>query len=435
MSSPLLAFFPSSIAARAIVDRDGLARAARAWSEADVAVVVGSGIGGLVLAASLAEKMRVVLVTGKPPVPKRLVAGCSLRRATLRTIADAFGLGLDVLIDRLGRRGAFDALGTGRIGSDLTEVVHIHREREIVGLSTRHGAILAALRGALPDVPKLDVIAGDIRPDLRVVLADGEAELPLARGRHVVIDATPQGVLGASAKIEAKRSVLACQVPLASMRAPSCGTSVGYAPQLVGAPAHLAFFTPFSDPDTADADWYGINTLVVDDDLLASGGRESLAADLRARLERSARALGFSVVDPDATFGAAIMPVRRPSIDHARASIDRARHVVATHPTFSPGAVAINVDGMLAESIGATALARRMIGTGNVLDRARAGLMDAYDALAPVRDANRALERAFFELPPTLVYGIQRALPRSGWRALVARWAELGRNELARTRL
>jgi hypothetical protein len=422
----LLSFFPAPIAQRAATTAADLERLGRECT--DVVVIVGSGIGGLVASAKLASLgQRVILVSGRPPVPKRLIAGCSLRRSTLATMAAAFGIEREKLVDRLGRAGSFDGLALGSIHDDVS-VINPTRERDLVGLSTRHGAILAALRSCMPQ--GVDLVAGELAPNakrdrtLRILLSGGEAELALPVS-HIVIDTTPQGLLGASPKREAERFVLACQLPFRASGEPACGGSIGYAPLLLGAPRHLAFFTPFFDRETPDANWYGINTLVVPAARLVD--KEALAGELRARLERAGRRLGMSIVEADATYGGAIMPVRRPTENDARASVDVRRRVVATHPTFSPGAVAINVDGMLAESIGATALAGALArGSGDLLDRARTGLFDAYRALAPVRADNLALERMAFAMPAHAVRTIQRLLPKTVSRRLVHSWAELG---------
>jgi hypothetical protein len=418
---------------RTIADAQGLEALSRSYERAEVVVVVGAGIGGLVLASKLAAlaaqrpSLRVALVLGRPPVKKRLVAGCSLRRSALDTIAGAFGIDRATLVDRLGARGAFHALASGRVRGDRVEVVHRGEAGELIGLSTRHGHILSSLRTSVPS--NVDVIAGEIGTDkleavLPITLREGTAALGLPEGRHVVIDTTPQGVLRAAPALEAERWVFACQVPLSG--SPKHGSDVGFAPQLLGeGSAHLAFFTPFSDPDTPAADHYGINTLVVGADRISK--KDAIARELRARLEASSRALGLTPVDPDETFGAAMMPVVRATIDHVHASADRRRRIVATHPAFSPGAVAINVDGMLAESIGATALALHVGGfDGDLFEIARDGLVRAYRALASVRADNVTLERAYFSLPAGAMRTLQRVVPQIAWRALVRRWADLG---------
>lgn len=427
VSMPLTSHFPSDV--RTIADAEGLAALSREYERAEVVVVVGSGVGGLVLAAKLAKiarpGLRVALVTGRPPVPKRLIAGCSLRRSALDAMASALSIDRRALIEKLGAGGKFRALASGRVRGEEVQIVHRSEPKDLVGISTRHGHILAVLRSFVRNV---DLIAGELAPakieaGLEIAMGGALAELVLPAGRHVVIDTTPQGVLGAAPALDAERYVFACQLPLRG--SPKCGPDVGFAPQLLGDPAHLAFFTPFSDPDTPEADWYGINTLVVNADRMSQ--RDALGREVRARLERSSAALGLAIVEPSATYGSAVLPVVRPTIDHVHASADRRRRVVATHPAFSPGAVAINVDGMLAEAIGATALATHVGGfDGDPFESARDGLVRAYRALAPIRADNLALERAFFSLPPGALRTIQRVVPEIAWRALVRRWADLG---------
>src|SRR2546430_12079405 len=77
--------FPPGLVEQAVTDPSELGDLEQRLATAGrVVVVVGSSISGLVLAARLGrvEGLRVVLVAGAPPVRRRLVAGCSLRRAT-----------------------------------------------------------------------------------------------------------------------------------------------------------------------------------------------------------------------------------------------------------------------------------------------------------------------------------------------------------------
>src|SRR5581483_398755 len=271
----VLAGFPAPWVERAVTDpaelgdlEHRLARAGR------VLVVVGSSISGLVLAARLGalarrvEGLRVVRVAGAPSV-------------------DAA-----VLFGRLGGRAAsFRRLAVARAEPGSAPPRLVARKTDAgfepyVGLSTRHGAILAALRESLNPALDVTVVAGDVPRDeplaggrLPLLLKGERASLALPAGRAVVLNATSRAdLLRPGATVPApERYVVAVQAPLrvvAGDGRPWCGDDVGLAPMTFGPPApQLAFFTPFRDSDTPDATWYGINTLTLSAaDLDAAGG-------------------------------------------------------------------------------------------------------------------------------------------------------------------
>src|SRR5262245_59893185 len=69
-------------------------------------VVVGTSIPGLVLAERLSRVRPVLLVTGQPPLAKRLVNGCSLRRSTSQVPAKSFDEDVDRFSEALGGAAA-----------------------------------------------------------------------------------------------------------------------------------------------------------------------------------------------------------------------------------------------------------------------------------------------------------------------------------------
>jgi hypothetical protein len=237
-----------------------------------------------------------------------------------------------------------------------------------VGLSTRHGAILAALRASLDPLLDVTVVAGDVPREAALaggalpLLVKGEAAtLALPAGRAVVLNATPRADLlrpGARVPIP-ERYVVAVQAPLRVIAAEApWGGDVGLAPMTFGPPApHLAFFTPFRDPDTPDATWYGINTLTLSAaELDAAGGPAAVTTAVWDRLVELEEQLGFVELDPGETRGEAVVPVVRDRAAATEALLDNGSAVVDVHRALSSGAPAINVDGMLAAA-GAEAFA------------------------------------------------------------------------------
>src|SRR5437763_2159399 len=229
--------FPPGLVEQAVTDPSELGDLEQRLATAGrVVVVVGSSISGLVLAARLGrvEGLRVVLVAGAPPVRRRLVAGCSLRRSTVRRMARALSVDDAVLFHRLGGHpAAFRRLAVARAepGSAPPRLVPRRTDagfEPYVGLSTRHGAILAALRASLDPGLAVTVVAGDVARDAALdggalpllglpLLVKGEAAtLALPAGRAVVLNATARAdLLRPGARVPApERYVVAVQAPL-----------------------------------------------------------------------------------------------------------------------------------------------------------------------------------------------------------------------------
>jgi hypothetical protein len=393
-----LADFSEALRARACVDLAGLGDELRAHDP--VVVILGASIPGIVLAARLAAAVRVVLVTGPPPVPVRLVNGCSLRRSTLFVLERALGCAAGALAERLGGAAAsFAELRITRaeagapvrfVGRDV-----VWRSERPIGLSTRHGAILAALRAALPCHPRLTLIPGEVPRD---AVLDGGAlplttgRLALPRGRHVVLNATPHAtILRPHRSLPPPEGVVAAvQAP---MRAARTHGDVAFAPVLSPL-GHLAFYTPFADGHTPEATWYGINTLVA-----PAADRATLDA-VRAQLFAMGDALGLAPVGGDAARGEAVVPVVRDPGALTQMRLDDGQPIVDVSRAFTSGAPAINVDGMLAGARGAEAFAAAFLASPEPPLAAATRALDASDAaLAPLRARNRASEWFFFSAP------------------------------------
>ena len=418
-----------------------------------VVVIVGSSISGLVLAARLGRiaqrdnGLRVVLVPGAPPVRRRLVAGCSLRLSTVRRMARAMSVDDAVFFHRLGGRPAsFRRLAVARAepGSAPPRLVARKTDAALdpyVGLSTRHGAILAALRASLDPALDVTVVAGEVPRDrpldggaLPLVLKGEAATLALPAGRAVVLNATTRAdLLRPGAAVPApERYVVAVQAPLrvtADGGKPWGGDDVGLAPMTFGPPApHLAFFTPFADPDSPEATWYGINTMTLSAaELDAAGGPAAVTTAVWDRLVELEAQLGFAEIDPGETRGEAVVPVVRDRAVATEALLDNGSPVIDVHRAFSSGAPAINVDGMLAATVGADAFAAAFAGQASAVPppvAARAALAAADKALRPVRWRNQATEWLFFQAPEA-VRAVAARNTRLGWKGFVLDWAHL----------
>ncbi|MGH9283204.1 MAG: hypothetical protein ACRD0S_09755, partial [Acidimicrobiales bacterium] len=346
------------------------------------------------------------------------------------------------LVERLGGPGAcFHRLAVARAepGSVPPRLVRRKTDagaRPFVGLSTRHGQILSALRASLDPGLDVVVVAGDVDrrqafsgDGLPLLVGGREAVLLLPAGRAVVLNATSRADLlrPAGRLPEPRRHVVAVQAPLVTTRDhPWCGDDVGLAPMTFGPPApHLAFFTPFRDEDTPSATWYGINTMSVSARQLEDTGAAAVTKAVWDRLVELEEAMGFAEVDPAETRAEAVVPVVRDHGTVTEGLLDNGTPVVDVHRSFTSGAPAINVDGMLAAAVGGDAYATAFLASADPAPAAaRAALGAADKALAPVRWRNWATEWSFFRAPEA-ARAVNARIPRLAWQGFVIDWTRL----------
>lgn len=139
------------------------------------------------------------------------------------------------------------------------------------------------------------------------------------------------------------------------------------------------------------------------------------------------RQLGLEIVGGDAARGEVVMPVVEDTGGQSQARLDDGRPIFDANPAFASGAPAINVDGMLAGTLGASAFAAAFRAAPEPLALAAARALDAADtALAPVRWRNRATERFFFDAPDGLRRAVLAAVPSIAARVFTEDFADLG---------
>lgn len=404
-----------------------------AWGEqrqldAPDAVVIGAGIAGTQLAARLARRGRkVALITGAPLPPRRLIDGCSLRRATVQTMAEAMGVDeLDLLEALRAGQSSFRRLRitTTRHAAPLVDgqfEAGAGDDRELIGLSARHADIVCALRRLVPY--EVALVPGDVlgytidQHRLRLRLpTGGECDWPLSP-RTTIVNTQSKRVCGTALPV--KRWVAAAQQPLVMQK----GTldAIAWAPAFAGDVApQLGFVTPFWDSQNRDANAYAINTTVIDDATLQARSRDAVLADIRAGLARCVVALGATALDPDETTGAAVVPV----VEDFSPALEGG--LLELYAALSPGAPAINVDGMLAQSVGVAALCGAL---GEDLGDERRWLeacRAVAAALAPLRRINRFTAWNYFAAPWLIRDLNRRSLSLLGEK-VVRSWADLGR--------
>jgi hypothetical protein len=369
-----------------------------------------------------------------------------LRWSTIRRLAAGIGTTAGQLHDRLGGAPAsFRWLAVERAAPGSGEHLRFKRRRgtwapadPLMGLSTRHGQILSALRSLLTPGPGLRVVAGGVDKAARLVdgaglplqLSGDDALLTLPAENTVVCNATSTAELLRPGRTlpEPTRWVAAVQAPIHSRSAdPFGGRDVGIAPMTGGSPRpHLAFFTPFADPDSPGADWYVINTTLVRASELADVGRDALVAATRDRMRELESVYGFDEIDPSETLGEALVPVESEKGAALQKRLEDGSPVVDVHRAFTSGAPAINVDGMLAAAVGADVFADAfLLAGGPPLDAARSALAVADRSLLGIRTRNRLTQFTFF-LAPEANRALTARLPQRAWQLFVDDWVRLG---------
>lgn len=438
---PLVGFAAGLVARGARTASDLAALEARLARAPRVVVVCGAGIAGIAAASVSAREgtAEVVLVVGPPPIRKRLVDGCTLRRSVLETLAAATGTSLEGLMDRLGgKRAQFDGIVTlrGFRGASESRLVSTASANvpDMIGMSSRHGEILQAVRELVPDASRLHLVAGSVRGagdgELTIALTGGASTLRLPPGRTIVLNATGKTNLLDTSKptTTPRRWAAAVQVPMRVRGdGPRTGASTAVAFMMADRPLqHMALFTPFADPDSPEAGWYGINTSAFTDETLEAHGRQRVLADLHAVMLEMANQLNLEPVDPEETLGQAVFPADRAFQTPVQTTPIPVVHAGAR---FSPGVPAINTDGMLAAAVGASAFARdlaRWPGSATPLREVSEALRASDRALGGIRARNEGNEWFFFDAPDAARTWAMRCMNRRMMHAYIDDFVKLG---------
>jgi hypothetical protein len=387
----------------------------------DRVYIVGASIAGLVLASVLARAIgtRVRVIAGPPIEGKRLIDGCSLRRSTVDVMARGLGADRARLWEALGGAPAqFYGMRISIRGGLAGGLELSAKDDAPIGLSTRHGHIVTTLR-AFFDADAV-LVDGRIDPERPIdgdrLRLDSTVE-PLGP-RDLVFNTTSRPLLPIARLPPPERFVVAAQAPL---RARGGGPREAIVPSMKSDTGRqLGFVTPFADPATPDATHYVIHTAIARAER-AKTERDRMLADVEAQMWKIARELDLDPIEPDATLGRAFVPVTErfaptPSVD---------ARVFNLHQAFSSGAPAVNVDGMLAQAVGALAFAGAFVEAGASPRCVPIALRRASRALREIRALNRFNTYSFLEMPRAIADVQARLLaPRMG--KLVRDWAQLG---------
>ena len=342
----------------------------------DSVVVAGNGIGALSFAARLARSPefagRVTVVA--PPIAesRRLINGVSLRGRAADYICAALGVTHARLLSEIcgGEAGGLTAnrqtaamayAGAGgawqftRPGAWQGGAAGSARP---IVYGTRNSRITGAMWSLMTElgiryVPEKAESADQLR-----AMAAGSAPL--------LVNPTVNGRLLGAAAPPPTRMVLATQVPFTvaagGLRRPA-------EPQTAFAPlvrrdgaVDVGYFTPFRDPASPQATWYGIIARVVD--TAARVDKDSELSTMTDELYGIGAALGLEPHDPEETLGRAMVPA-----SPVRAPGPSAPGTLELKRAYSVGAPCYYADGMISAGLGGLLAAEAVI-RGDDPDRA-----------------------------------------------------------------
>lgn len=286
----------------------------------DSAVIAGNGIGALSFAARLARHPefagRITVVA--PPIveSRRLINGVSLRGLAADYISAALGCTHSQLLDAIsdptsgppvcyrqnaamsfkGKNGQWEFTRSG-----VWQGGQRGGERPLV-YGVRNTRVTAGMTEILAD-------AGIDFVEEKATSAD-QLRLMAKGSKPLLVNATVNSGLLGNPGEKPKRMVFAVQVAFSvapgGIKAPlQSGTA--FAPLIRRAGIiDVGYFTPFSDPLSPNASWYGIVARVVDAD--ADYDKQAEIGRMTEELFGMADALGLVPDDPDETMASALIP-------------------------------------------------------------------------------------------------------------------------------
>jgi hypothetical protein len=285
-----------------------------ATTEYDSIVVAGAGIASLAFVARLARSKKFagrISVVGPPmPESRRLIAGVSLRGNAADYLCQALGCTIGELLEHLTGNAASQSIATQQIAStahrnrqsgkwQFTKVgVWQHRKEPAV-----YGVRNSRLQGAMREL-----MHGLDYAEYQDMVQDADHLRTFARGNNpLLVNVTNNSALLGNVARPSKHYSIAAQVPLkvkpSGLRAPfSHGTAFAL---LIRRQAviDVGYFTPFADPLSPEAAFYGIVTCVLP--VKKPFSQEEEIATLTDELFGLADVMGLEPVDPDQTLGTA----------------------------------------------------------------------------------------------------------------------------------
>ncbi len=348
----------------------------------DSVVVAGNGIGALTFAARLARSPEYAgkVVVAAPPISetRRLISGVSLRGRAADFIGDAIGIGTQELLasvcgagrplPTVHRRSSSLAQRNGD-GSWQFAPARPWRERRwrirpgaqrgATGEPALPPALAYGLRNSQIVATIWDLVSGlGIQRIEEMPRSAAEMRAMAPGSRPLLVNASSDARLLGAAPKQPAQMILASQVPflekpVGAVHPLQPGTA--YAPLVRRQGAiDVGYFTPFADPLSPNASWYGLVTRVLPSDSSFDPYRELEA--MTEALFGIGEALGLTPDDPANTLGCALVP-SAPDWGSIRA----APGTLELRRAYFGGAPGFYMDGMLSAAAGGLLAARAVL--------------------------------------------------------------------------
>jgi hypothetical protein len=181
----------------------------------------------------------------------------------------------------------------------------------------------------------------------------------LATGkRPLVVNVTTDGTLLGNPTQKPKQAIIAVQMPYkeapGGIHSPGASATT-YAPLILRERTiDVGYFTPFSDPLSLEATWYGINARAVDLDKPIDKEREFEV--LLEELGGCAEMMGLLPVDPEETTGRAFVPA--PRLSPIKSSL---HGTLELRRATTPWIAAYYADGMTGGTLGSVIAAEAVL--------------------------------------------------------------------------
>jgi hypothetical protein len=334
-----------------------------------VVIVGGHGITSHTFAARLARSPEfagnVVLAGPAPVEDRRLKAGVSLRGAACDFLAYAVNRSTDEVVRTLGGGHNGPPIANRQTASmawkDPATGKYTH-SRVGTWQGGRKGLKRPGMYGfrnsrtamGIKELSNLDGIVERPEP-----VGSLEHARSLATGkRPLVVNVTTDGTLLGNQIQKPKQAIVAVQMPYkegpGGIHHPGAPATT-YAPLLLREKTiDVGYFTPFSDPLSKEATWYGINARAVDLDRPVDKEREF--AVLLEELGGFAEMQGLLPVDPEETTGKAFVPA--PRLSPIKSSLPG---TLELRRATTPWIAAYYADGMTGGTLGSVIAAEAVL--------------------------------------------------------------------------
>lgn len=281
----------------------------------DSVVVRGNGVSALACAARLGRapelKDRTTLLGTRPTESAKLINGCTLRSRALDYLAAATGVSDDQILASLLGRDIDRARTTRQFFSLFEEnggAFHATRMAEFMpprneAATYAFGVRNSRLARTLADLCEQNGLTFDESP------ADSlDACRNLARGHSpIVINGSHAPLAAAPLAAPPNQFVIAWQ---ATMKRSRTGPLPDHASLIAGVRRatgiDIGVFYPFADPMTPDADGYGLFYRVVQP--AGDFDKHAVIEEMRAAVLGIGRAIGWELIDEEATAAGAQVP-------------------------------------------------------------------------------------------------------------------------------